>query len=68
MGQCSSSQHPEAEQQKQQKQAACVDIQKSCRQEQLRKKAAAHMNQPYQASSNDELVLLVSLDSITKIG
>lgn len=63
MGQCSSSQHPEAEQQKQ---AACVDIQK--RQEQLRQKAAAHMNQPYQASSNDELVLLVSLDSITKIG
>ncbi|AQK78662.1 uncharacterized protein LOC100278099 [Zea mays] len=66
MGQCSSSQHPEAEQQKQQQAAACVDIQK--RQEQLRKKAAAHMNQPYQASSNDELVLLVSLDSITKIG
>uniref|UniRef100_A0A804U9X6 Uncharacterized protein n=1 Tax=Zea mays TaxID=4577 RepID=A0A804U9X6_MAIZE len=28
MGQCSSSQHPEAEQQKQQQAAACVDIQK----------------------------------------
>jgi len=39
------------------------------RQEQLRKAAAAaHMNQPYHASSNEELVLLVSLDSITKIG
>ncbi|CAD6270022.1 unnamed protein product [Miscanthus lutarioriparius] len=66
MGQCSSSQHPEGEQ-KQQPAAGVVDSQK--RQEQLRKAAAsAHMNQPYHASSNEELVLLVSLDSITKIG
>ncbi|RCV19067.1 hypothetical protein SETIT_3G354300v2 [Setaria italica] len=65
MGQRSSSQKPEAEQVQQQP-AASVDSQK--RQEQQRKAvAAAHMNQPYHASSYDEMVLMVSLDSITKI-
>ncbi|CAN6361066.1 unnamed protein product, partial [Urochloa humidicola] len=42
--------------------------QRQRRLEQQRKAAAAaHMNQPYQASNHDELVLMVSLDSITKI-
>ncbi|KAG2629571.1 uncharacterized protein LOC120701537 [Panicum virgatum] len=65
MGQCSSSQQPEAEKKVRQQPAEGVDSQK--RQEQQRKAAAAHMNQPYHASTHDELVLMVSLDSITKI-
>ncbi|CAL4899060.1 unnamed protein product [Urochloa decumbens] len=65
MGQRSSSQKPEAEQARLQP-VGFNDSQK--RQEQQRKAAAAaHMNQPYQASNHDELVLMVSLDSITKI-
>jgi len=65
MGQCSSSQQPEAEKVRQQP-AEGVDCQK--RQEQQRKAtAAAHMNQPYRASTHDELVLMMSLDSISKI-
>ncbi|WVZ90349.1 hypothetical protein U9M48_036658 [Paspalum notatum var. saurae] len=72
MGQCSFSRQPEAEQVGQEPPAAAVavDGRKRQEQEQRRKKAAAaaaHMNQPYQASSHDELVLMVSLDSITKI-
>ncbi|CAL5093396.1 unnamed protein product [Urochloa decumbens] len=66
MGQRSSSQKPEAEQVRPQPPVRGDDSQK--RQEQQRKAAAAaHMNQPYQASNHDELVLMVSLDSITKI-
>ncbi|KAJ1265511.1 hypothetical protein BS78_08G081400 [Paspalum vaginatum] len=70
MGQCSLSRQPEAEPvgQGRPAPAAAVDGRKRQEQEHLRKAAAAaHMNQPYQASSHDELVLMVSLDSITKI-
>ncbi|KAL6622768.1 hypothetical protein ACP70R_032647 [Stipagrostis hirtigluma subsp. patula] len=63
MGQCSSSRQVQAEQELPQP-AASVKR----RQEQLRKAATAHMQQPYHASTHDELVLLVSLDSITKMG
>ncbi|CAN6334131.1 unnamed protein product [Urochloa humidicola] len=65
MGQRSSSEKPEAAQVRSQP-VGGDDSQK--RLEQQRKAAAAaHMNQPYQASNHDELVLMVSLDSITKI-
>ncbi|CAN6356262.1 unnamed protein product [Urochloa humidicola] len=66
MGQRSSSQKPEAVQVRSQPVGGDDDSQK--RLEQQRKaEAAAHMNQPYQASNHDELVIMVSLDSITKI-
>ncbi|KAF8661115.1 hypothetical protein HU200_057221 [Digitaria exilis] len=66
MGQRSSSQ---SQQQEQAEQLVCRQgIDSKNRQEPVRKAAAAeHMNQPYHASSHDELVLMVSLDSITKI-
>ncbi|KAF8783964.1 hypothetical protein HU200_000055 [Digitaria exilis] len=64
MGQRSSSQSQQHEPVEQ----MAVSIDSKNRQEQVRKAAAAeHMNRPYYASSHDELVLMVSLDSITKI-
>ncbi|PUZ67244.1 hypothetical protein GQ55_3G419400 [Panicum hallii var. hallii] len=66
MGQCSSSRQPKAEKIRQHP-AEGVDRQQRQQQQQRKAAAAAHMNQPYHASSHDELVLMVSLDSITKI-
>jgi hypothetical protein len=38
------------------------------KQQQQKRKTAGHMKQPYHASSHEDLVLMVSLDAITKIG
>ncbi|KAL6643985.1 hypothetical protein ACP70R_018751 [Stipagrostis hirtigluma subsp. patula] len=65
MGQCSSSRQVEAEQELPHRNQRAASREG---QEQLRKAAAAHMQQPYHASTHDDLVLLVSLDSITKMG
>ncbi|TVU50060.1 hypothetical protein EJB05_01415 [Eragrostis curvula] len=66
MGQCSFSRQLDVEKVRPQPAAAACVVR---RQEQLRKrKAAAHMKQPYHAKSHEDLVLMVSLDAITKIG
>jgi hypothetical protein len=38
------------------------------KQQQRKRKTAGQMKQPYHASSHEDLVLMVSLDAITKIG
>ncbi|KAL6839743.1 hypothetical protein ACP4OV_030431 [Aristida adscensionis] len=72
MGQCSFSRQPEAEQGGSPAAAASGGAFLSCRQEKSDKPAARRQSSrkpAYRASSRqDELVLMVSLDAITKLG